>query len=494
MYTRREVLRLGIASAAALCLPRPRALAHGVEVHNYVSPPLTPFVDPLPIPPVLKPVVRKGIEYYTLTMKPGAQKCHRDLPVTSNVLGFDGVFPGPTIRVRKGRPVSVTQVNNLPMSHSGHGGGMMHLPAVHLHGALVAPEHDGHPDDGIPAGGSREYRYPNEQTGCALWYHDHTHGATGLNVYRGLAGLYFIDDPKEKVLRLPGGPYEIPLVIQDRIFRPGGEMIYELDAVTLENGVVGDVILVNGMAQPFLKVATRKYRFRILNGSNARIYKLALSNNAPLIQIGTDGGLLQRPYPQASIECAPSERLDIIVDFSQLPVGEKVTLLNLNGMGRTDSIMQFEVERKEKDNSTVPPFLVPWEELPEDQAVVTREFNLNRQAVNGVLTWVINGQPYPQSAPMAYPKLNTIEKWRFTNPTNHPHPMHLHLVQFQVVNIDGVPQDTSKIGWKDSVVVPPASEVTLLAKFSGFTGRYVFHCHNLEHEDFAMMAEFQVVP
>jgi spore coat protein A len=213
-----------------------------------------------------------------------------------------------------------------------------------------------------------------------------------------------------------------------------------------------------------------------------------------LVQIGTDGGLLQRPTARASIECAPSERLDVIVDFSAVPVGEKVVLLNLNDNGSKGSVMRFEVDRKEKDNSVVPPFLTLWEELPEDRAVITREFVLNRQAVDGALTWTINGQPYPQSAPMAYPKLDTVERWRFVNPTNHPHPMHVHLVQFQVVNLDGEPQDPAEHGWKDTVLVAAGGEATIIARFSGYTGRYVFHCHNLEHEDFAMMAEFEVVP
>jgi spore coat protein A len=388
------------------------------------------------------------------------------------------------------------QTNNLPMSHAGHTGSSgSHDPAVHLHGAVVAPDSDGHPKDGIPTGASRTYDYPNAQRACALWYHDHTHEATGKNVYNGLAGMYFVDDPREKILRLPKGAYEVPLVIQDRIFTAGGKMMYILDEATLEDGMHGDVMMVNGIVQPFFKVGTAKYRFRILNGSNARIYKLALSNGASLIQIGTDGGLLQRPKSLASIEIAPSERIDVIIDFSGVPLGTQIVLQNLNGSGRTGSLMRFDVDKKVKDKSRIPEFLVPWEELPEAESVITREFNLNRQSVNGVLTWVINGQAYNEAnPPLARPKFNTIEKWRFVNPTIHPHPMHLHLVQFQVIDIDGEPQDPSDHGWKDTVVVPPGSELTILVKFTDYTGRYVFHCHNLEHEDFAMMAEFEVVP
>ncbi len=308
----------------------------------------------------------------------------------------------------------------------------------------------------------------------------------------GLAGLYFLDDSREKALRLPRGACEVPLVIQDRMFDAAGQLMYALDAASLESGVFGDVVLVNGKIQPYFEVAARKYRLRILNASNARQYRLALSSGEPLIQIGTDGGLLQRPQPKAFIQIAPSERVDVIVDFSTAALGAGIILQNLGGEGRTGSIMQFRVKRMERENAVIPAFLNVWEELP--APVVTREFTLNRLLLNGELTWAINGYGFSTPGrPIPTPKLDSVEHWRFVNPTNHPHPMHLHLVQFQVVNIDGEPQDSSDFGWKDTVVVPPGSEVTVAARFSGFLGKYVFHCHNLEHEDFAMMSEFEVV-
>jgi spore coat protein A len=487
--TRRDFLKFCLGGTATMMLPAARSLAqgHGGGSHAGTTPQLMPFRDPMPIPPVLKPRRRGKVDQYTITMKPAAVQCHSQLPFT-NIVGYDGLFPGPVIRATKGRQVEVTHINQMPSAPE-------HLPTVHLHGALVAPEHDGHPNDGIPAGGSRTYVYPNQQRGCALWYHDHTHGATGENVYRGLAGLYFVDDPKERGLRLPRGKYEVPLVIQDRCIMVTGELMYDTAPETLETGFLGDVILVNGVVQPYFAVSTRKYRFRILNGSNARIYKLALTNGQPLIQIGTDGGLLQRPRYQSSIEIAPSERVDVVIDFSALPVGSSIILQNKNDTGRLAMIMRFDVVKKERDSAAVPAFLMPWEELPEAEAVTTREFTLNRKSIDDVLTWVINGQAYDAAAPpMATPKIDTIERWRFINPTSHPHPMHMHLVQFQVVNIGGEPQDPSDFGWKDTVVVPPGSEVTVVARFEKYTGKYVFHCHNLEHEDFAMMAEFVVVP
>lgn len=499
--TRRHFLRTVAAlGGAAFCLPKRRLFGadhdHGGVTQSAVTG-LESFVDALRIPPVLKPKKVKSVDTYGITMQAGTVRCHRDLPLT-NIWGFDGLFPGPTIVAARNRAVSIRQTNNLPMTHAAGGGEMMHmLPAVHLHGAEVAPENDGHPNDGIEfGGGTRDYYYPNHQRGCTLWYHDHTHGQTGERVLKGLAGMYVLRDPSiEAKLKLPSGAREIPLIIQDRSFAADGQFIYNLDDSTLEMGFQGDNILVNGVVQPFLAVETALYRFRILNGSNSRIYKLALSNGDPLIQIGTDGGLLQRAKELVSIEIAPSERIDIVIDFTRLPIGSRVILQNRNGSGSTAQVMRFDVTKRVKETRKVPAFLQPWEELPESEAVILRNFNLARQTIGGVLTWTINGQAYdPSNAPLATPMVDSIEQWNFVNPTNHPHPMHLHLVQFQVININGVPQEASDYGWKDTFVVPPASEVTIMAKFGKYAGRYVFHCHNLEHEDFAMMGEFNVLP
>lgn len=489
IHSRRNFLKLGILAAAGSAIPVRKALAQTHGGHVATTPELPAFVDALPIPTVLRPTQIGAQDVYSLIMKEGVTKCHRDLPPT-NILGFNGVYPGPTIRATKGRAVQIRQRNLLPSAHSDHTTGT-HLPAVHMHGALVPAISDGHPNDGIPLGGTRVYTYPNRQRGCALWYHDHTHGATGHNVYMGLAGLYFLDDPQEKLLRLPRGAYEIPLVIQDRSFDALGQLVYTLDDSSLETGVHGDAVLINGKIQPFFKVANRKYRLRILNGSNARIYTLRLSTGAPMIQIGTDGGLLQRPVYRDSITIAPSERVDCIVDFSQSSLGSSFILQNLQGIGRTASLMQFQVNRLEADNAVIPSFLAPWTELP--APVATRQFELSRQLINGTLTWAINGFGFDSPGrPVPAPKINTVEHWRFVNRSNHPHPMHLHLVQFQIVSVDGEPVDSSEYGWKDTIVIPPGSDLTVAARFEGFRGKYVFHCHNLEHEDFAMMSEFEV--
>lgn len=493
LTTRRTFLKALSATAAAMFLPfGRRADAHLGMPAGVSSPPVIPFKDPLKLPVTLKGRRRGSTTYYNLEMKQATAQFHADMQPTQ-ILGYNGLMPAPIIRASKNRKVIVRQVNNLPMS--GGMGSHSSLPAVHLHGAHVAPEDDGHPDDGIPHGQYRDYIYPNKQRGCLLWFHDHAHTKTGDNVYQGLAGLYLLRDPLEAALRLPSGKCEVPLVIQDRLFRNNWSFDYAANENNREVGMLGDIYLVNGVAFPYFQVEARKYRFRILNGSNSRLYGLALSDGSELIQIGTDGGLLQRPNRVAGIDIWPSERLDIVIDFSRYAVGQSVMLRNSYEIDEMAYIMRFDVVKKVRDSSKVPEFLAPFEEIPESQSVMTRVFNLNRTTIDNELVWTINGQAYQSNnPPLASPKLNTIEKWRFVNPTNHPHPIHLHLVQFQVVNINGAPVDPAKYGWKDTLIVMPGGEITILMHFIGYTGRYVFHCHNLEHEDYAMMGEFEVVP
>lgn len=494
MFSRRNFLRLIGAAGAFAFLPK-KALS---QMPGMGGSSLMPFMDPLRFPTVLKPKKVKGVATYTMNMMEAEVRCHSSLPMTK-VWGFNGEFPGPTIVADKGKPVRITQTNNLPET----GVKKETQPSVHLHGAHVDPMFDGHPMDGIAFdGGTRVYEYPNEQRGCTMWYHDHSHGLTGERVVKGLAGLYILQDKStEAKLKLPRGDREVALVIQDRTFDSNGQFVYELTDEVLQMGFHGDNILVNGVVQPYFQVESAKYRFRILNGSNARIYTLAMENGQPLIQIGTDGGLLQRPISHTSIQIAPSERIDIVIDFSALNAGQSVILRNIYEDATTAStsqIMRFDVVKKVKDTKELPATLAEWEEVSEynddGSPVLERTFNLARQTINGKLQWTINGKAYQMNPePLATPALNSTEKWKFVNPTNHPHPMHIHLVQFQVCNINGEPQEASDHGWKDTFVVPPASEVTFIARFSGYTGTYVFHCHNLEHEDFAMMGEFKVV-
>ncbi|HYG21952.1 MAG TPA: multicopper oxidase family protein [Verrucomicrobiae bacterium] len=499
--SRRHMLRTSTLALAGLCAASRRVLAGGMNMEMDMqpsgnSPALAPFVDALRIPPVLNPVMRGKTAHYTMTMRAGLSKVHRDLPATV-VWGFDGIYPGPTIWATRGHPVAIRHVSRLPDMHQdGMAAMAMMYPSVHLHGAHVAPQHDGHPREAISPDAFRDFHYPNQQRAATLLYHDHSHGQTGLHVYYGMAGCYLIKDPNEEALNLPTGEFDIPLMIQDRVFKADGSFHYMLDASTRETGVLGDTILVNGVVQPYLKVARRKYRLRIINASNARAYQLQLSTAEPLIHIATDGGLLPKPAPQAVIDLAPFERVDVVVDFGAYTLGTQVVLKNGgSGAGSLGSIMRFDVDIPAVDDSTVPDCLSAWEDLPVDAQTPTREFVLNRKSSPAGTVWTINDELYEMSnPPLAQVKHGALERWRFLNPTNHPHPVHIHLIQFQVLNINGVPQDPARHGWKDVLVAPPGGEITVAARFKGYTGRYLFHCHNLEHEDLGMMADYEIVP
>ncbi|MDB6055128.1 MAG: Spore coat protein [Verrucomicrobiales bacterium] len=497
MLNRRHMLRNSALSLAAFCAMPERLfgqMAMDMDPSG-TSPVLSPFVDALRIPPVLTPVMRGKTQHYTMTMRAGLTKVHRDLPMTV-VWGFDGIYPGPTIKATKGKSVVIRHVSRLPDTHQDETTEMsMMYPAVHLHGAHVAPQDDGHPREAISPGAFRDYHYPNQQRGATLLYHDHSHGQTGLHVYYGLAGTYLIDDPDEHSLGLPTGEYDVPLMIQDRIFNADGSFHYMLDSSTKETGVLGDTILVNGVVQPYFKVSRRKYRFRIINASNARLYGLKLSNGVALTQIATDGGLLPKPAEKTTLELAPFQRADVVIDFGAYAPGTQIILKNdTTATGALASVMRFDVVAGAPDDSVLPDCLSSWEDLPISASTVARDFTLNRQTSADGTVWTINGQTFDvNNAPLAQVKEGTVEKWRFLNPTNHRHPVHIHLIQFQVLELNGIAQDPSVHGWKDTLLAPPNGQITVAARFKGYTGKYLFHCHNLEHEDLGMMANYEIV-
>src|SRR5215203_2658260 len=382
--SRREFLKLGVAGGAGLLLPVGTfgtALARARTVENLESPPVQPFAVPLPIPPVLEPARKDATtDYYEITQKEAKTRILPELK--TEVWGYDGIFPGPTIEARSGRRVVVRQQNELPVPVS-----------THLHGGVTPPESDGYPTDlilpnGHGSGSSahtvhgsmgghshffKDYRYPNDQRAATLWYHDHRMDFTGPQVYRGLAGMYIMRDEVEDSLPLPGGEKEVPLVIADRTFNEDGSLYYpSLDPSLKEepgtlaptiNGMFGDTILVNGAPWPYLEVSNTRYRFRVLNASNARFYDLALdpppSGGKPFVQVGSDGGLLEAPISHERILTSPAERFDVVIDFSRYPVGTQVTMKNLAGEGRTRDVMRFDVVREEKEESMVPEELAP---------------------------------------------------------------------------------------------------------------------------------------
>jgi spore coat protein A len=501
---------IGLASASGVELSRVVAARQpGRLLRSQLSLP-RPFAVPLPIPPVLPARSDVTTDYYEISQRVARQEI---LPgVSTEIWGYDGRFPGPTISARSGRRTVVQHRNELPVAS-----------VVHLHGGRTPAAGDGYPTDLIlPAGadrglprdvrqmdpravltrGQRSYAYPLEQRAATLWYHDHRMDFNGPSVWRGLAGFFLIHDREEAALPLPDGDRDVPLMITDRAFAADGSLRYpSLDPTLMatpgveraySEGVLGDVVLVNGAPWPVLEVEAVRYRFRVLNASNARRYRLTLAGEdgraLGFVQIGSDGGLLARPLVHQQIDIAPAERFDVVIDFSGCRVGERVTLTNRLGSGTTKPIMQFRVARRGRDDSHVPPKLSDLERLDARQAATTRDF-LFRSAEEG--GWLINNQPFDPRRIDASPPLGDVESWRFTSDFHHP--IHLHLVHFQILARDTGDPGPYDAGWKDVLDLRPSEQATVIARFGPYRGRYVVHCHYLEHVDMAMMANFEVL-
>jgi spore coat protein A len=472
---RREFLARGSAALLHLAAPRP------LRAH----PAIPQFRNPLPVPPVLQPLRCDSVaDYYEIAQREASVEI---IPGTrTRIWGYDGIFPGPTIEARRGRTAVVTHTNRLGVS-----------TVAHLHGGMTRPESDGFPTDTVAPGGTRDYEYDNLGRPATLWYHDHSWRGTGRSLYMGLAGFYVLREDSEIEEQLPNGPYDIPLMLHDRAFTADGQLDYDHDA---HHGATGRVMLVNGAPWPVLEVAARKYRFRILNASNATAMRLALSTHHPLIQIGSDQGLLAKPVALPTIALAMAERVEIVVDFSVYPVGTRVMLENRRGEGPLRSVMRFDVVRTARDDSRVPDRLSEIEPLDRSQAARTRTFLFGGKATLGVppgVRWVINDEPFDPLRVDADPQLEDIEIWRFVNRgflgQTMLHPVHTHLAPFQILSRNGRAPLRQERGWKDTVAIEDGEEVEVIIRWSGYKGRYLLHCHNLEHEDHSMMARVDVV-
>ncbi len=477
---------------------------------------LAKFVDPLPIPPVMKPLRGGG---FRVAMREFTTKLHRDLP-PARLWGYEGMSPGPTFEMRSGHPAVVEWVNELPARHFmpiDHElcGAEKDKPEVraivHVHGAKTRPEHDGYPENWYVPGESNKSLYPGVQDAAMLWYHDHAMGITRLNTYAGLFGAWIIRDDAEDELNLPRGRYEIPLILCDRFVNEDGGLFYPTSfkpGVVWTPEVFGNVMLVNGKAFPYLDVEPRKYRFRLLNASNGRFYFLSLSNGRPLAQIGSDQGLLPEPAPAKTIAIAPGERVDVIVDFSRA-AGSSIVLES-----QTLGLMQFRVgSGRVADSSAVPAKLRTVERIPESAAVAVRRLVINecKDRAGDSMRMLLNNTPW--RAPVTEkPVLGTTEIWEFVNTTDDSHPIHLHMVRFQILDrcnfaselflvsgqmrITGArtPPEAAEAGWKDTVRAHPNMITRIIVPFTGYAGRYVWHCHVLEHEDNEMMRPYEILP
>ena len=524
--SRREILKLGLVASGAALLPIRGSRAHDEDEG---SPEVEPFMQDMPVPEVLAPVTKFSFEpcdpicslvvpgfsglpdpiLYEVPMRVG----HREIiPGTmTEFWGYTGnsgvaIYPGPTIKVDRGQPVVVRFINELDVETS-----------IHNHGGFTAGDSDGFPNDFIFPFEFKDYCYPNlaadnddAEFASTQWYHDHAMDITGENVYMGLAAFYLLSDDLEKNLIasgvLPADEFDIPVVLQDRLFDSDGSLIYDpMD----HDGVIGDRFLANGVIQPKFHVQRRKYRFRCLNGSNARIYGLRLSTGQSFCQIGADSWLLPQAVERSEIALAPAERVDVIIDFTNSPheVFLSTHLTHDLDDGRKPQehfdepddwdetgtpIIKFIVEGTVSGDATVGPgdFLRPHTPIQQSDIVRTRTFEFERK--HGA--WVINDRFFDPDRDDADPVVGTAEEWILENGSGGwVHPIHIHLEAQQIQRIDGRNPPPHMAAKKDTVLLGNF-DATVFIKFRTFVGsRYVFHCHNIEHEDMRMMGAFRVV-
>ena len=431
----------------------------------------------------------------------------------------DESYLGPVLRVTRGQKVRILFQNALPARS-----------IIHWHGLHVPADMDGHPRLVVPPGGQYVYEFEVQDRAGTYWYHPHPHGRTGFQVYGGLAGLLLVNDQTEKDLNLPISEYEVPLVIQDRTFDDDNQLLYLPGGMMSQvTGMMGETILVNGRPDFNLDVSTRIYRLRLLNGSNARAYKLAWSNGTPITILGTDGGLLPEPLQRSSVLFGPGERLDIWADFSKHSLGTRVNLVSqafeagLSGTmrggrmgpgmmgnnrptphGAPLDIMQVHIVKQAVENRKLPKKLVEEKPVPPEAVLnpdTPRRFELSMFHMHGL----INGRSFKMNevAEDEIVSAGSYEIWEFKNSMQGmgmmgmpiPHPMHLHGAQFKVLKragnyLDGYVDE----GWKDTVLLMPGEAVRLLVRFGRHKGLFLYHCHNLEHGDGGMMRNYFIRP
>ena len=575
--------------------------------------PLPPFVDALPVPRRLVATEHDG--RLTVPMRVGMHRFHRDL-AESRIWGYGGTIPGPTIETERGQPVAVEWRNELegalpvvvttaPEHADADGVPVQCLPGlsggspderaaaltghtvVHLHGGLAPASYDGWTENLFAPGQPAIFHYPNDQRAALLWYHDHVMGVTRFDVYAGLAGLWIVRDERERELGLPAASFEVPLLIQDRNFdldrqgRLTGRLVHKTDPDVME--AFPPFTVVNGKVWPVLDVQPATYRLRVINGSNARTYRLVLLHDGEvelrrITQIGTDHGLLRAPVsvPSDGLVLASAERADLLVDFSDLEPGSELTLLNtavapfggapfpadraesaadLEGLLPYPQVMRFRVVAGPATGRPVPGALALDYGLPAPEALAgaprraialvereldhepnmltMRELAVADDGHAGPVVTIADGElttryrtvaAHFEDATTFFPMLGRHEVWQLINLTGDTHPIHVHLDPFQILSrrpiryeipeggIDDVDLsaavtlerdpddeldhriDDNERGLKDTVRVNPHEMVEIAVRFNTYSGRYMYHCHILEHEDRDMMRPFVTMP
>jgi FtsP/CotA-like multicopper oxidase with cupredoxin domain len=516
--SRREVLKvggLGLVGAAGLggvgTLPFGGNVVarEAGELDAEQLPP--PFAVPFVRPPVLRPVNweydKRGRlirQVYRVTAR---ETTARIIPgFRTRLWGYNGIMPGPTIKVARGVETVVRVRNKLPAQHPlfGHDFSM----STHLHGSASLPYYDGYADDLTPPGFFKDYRYPNHQNARTIWYHDHAVHNTALNAYSGLAAQYHIHDATERRL-LPQGRFDVPLTVTDALFDANGQLMYDDES---ESGMYGDVILVNGRPWPVMKVQRRVYRFRVLTASVSRSYRFQLNGGDPMHMVATDGGLMPRTQTVTQWRQGSGERYEVLIDFRHYRPGQRVVLSNLSNQNNrdyenTDKVMAFDVtgepvDRRDPTWNRIPGQLAPSHAMTLSAADAKRTRNLEMARTGG--EWTINDTTWSDVTAsdfrrvLADPDIGDVEVWDIENGSGGWfHPTHIHLVDFKIMSRNGLPPAAYERGPKDTVYVGEGETVRVVAQFGDperpeVHGRYMVHCHNLVHEDHDMMSQFAV--
>jgi FtsP/CotA-like multicopper oxidase with cupredoxin domain len=454
-------------------------------------------------PPVLTPRMRSTdadgvpVNHYTVVQRAGTAQIVPGL--TTPVYAYNGSVPGPIISLDRGTRAVLRVRNQLPATNPLSGEAFN--TSTHLHGSASLPQYDGYASDITPPGYYKDYHYPNFQSARTLWYHDHGVHFTAQNAYGGLAAQYHLHDPAERAL-LPQGEYDVPLTLTDVMFAADGSLAYDDNT---HSGLWGDVILVNGTPWPVMKVKRRVYRFRILNASISRSYRPQLSTGDPLTVVATDGGLMPASQSVLNYRHAGAERYEVLIDFRKYKPGQRIELRNLSNTNNrdyanTNKIMAFDVVDDpitDTSRNTIPNLLVPSPvmKLTAAQAKRTRQMRVKRT----LDIWTINDMTWHDVIESGYrqvianPGLNDVEIWEIENKSGGWfHPLHIHLVDFQILSRNGKAPLAYERGPKDTVYIGENEKVRLLMRFEHHRGKYMMHCHNLPHEDHDMMTQFSV--
>jgi FtsP/CotA-like multicopper oxidase with cupredoxin domain len=467
-----------LAIAAAAAVLRQRA---AIDTVGEVE-----FDRPVAIPPLAQSRDEDGHRVFDLRATAGVT----DFGVpgeATETWGYNGSYLGPTLRAQRGDRVRVNVTNALPESTT-----------VHWHGHHLPPEMDGGPHRPVPPGGDWQAEWTIDQPAATTWYHPHPHGVTAEHVYRGLAGMFIIDDP-EHAADLPDeyGVDDVPLVVQDKMFGVDGQLTRPNQMLS-QVGVLGDTIVVNGTVGGFLPVRTERVRLRLLNASNARVFDFGFADDREFAQVGTDGGLLPAPHHTDRVRLSPGERAEVVVEMA---AGERVELRSYPPDLGTDpftsrfaggddrfSVLELRAAERLRQSPRLPERLAEPPDLDPAQATVTRSFGLGETT--------IDGEAMDMTRIDHVVEVDTTEVWQVHNQTGAPHNFHIHDVQFRVVEVGGREPGPELAGWKDTVYVPPGDTVRLVVRFTDYTDPnvpYMYHCHLLKHEDQGMMGQFVVV-